>query len=59
VNCLKNIFKISITIYLYIKTAATCFDAVTPPSGSALLVFAKVIVVKIANYGISVCGDVA
>jgi len=44
---------------LYIKTAATCFDAVTPPSGSALLVFAKVIVVKIANYGISVCGDVA
>jgi hypothetical protein len=43
VNCLKNNFKI------YIKTAATCFGAVTPSSGGALLVLAKVTVVKIAN----------
>jgi hypothetical protein len=43
VNCLKNNFKI------YIKTAPTCFDAVTPSSGSALFVLAKVTVVKIAN----------
>jgi hypothetical protein len=41
VNCLKNNFKI------YIKTAPTCFGAVTPSSGSALL--AKVTVVKIPN----------
>jgi hypothetical protein len=43
VNCLKNNFKIDI------KTAPTCFGAVTPSSGSALLVLAKVTVVKIAN----------
>jgi hypothetical protein len=43
VNCLKNNFKI------YIKTAPTCFGAVTPLSGSTLFVLAKVIVVKIAN----------
>jgi len=43
VNRLKNNFKI------YTKTAPTCFDAVTPSSGSALLVLAKVTVVKIAN----------
>jgi hypothetical protein len=42
-NCLKNSFKI------YIKTAPTCFAAVTPSSGSALLVLAKVTVVKIIN----------
>jgi hypothetical protein len=53
VNCPKNNFKI------YIKTAPTCFGAVTPSSGSALLVLAKVTVVKITNYGTSVCGDVA
>jgi hypothetical protein len=47
VNCLKNNFKIYIKIE--IKTAATCFGAVTPSSGSALLVLAKVTVVKIAN----------
>jgi hypothetical protein len=46
-NCLKNNFKIYIKID--IKTAPTCFDAVTPSSGSALLVLAKVTVVKIAN----------
>jgi len=34
VNYLKNNFKI------YIKTAPTCFGAVTPSSGSALLVLA-------------------
>jgi len=39
----KNNIKIDI------KTAATCFGAVTPSSGSALLVLAKVTVVKIAN----------
>jgi len=43
VNSLKSNFKI------YIKTASTCFGAVTPSSGSALLVLAKVTVVKIAN----------
>jgi hypothetical protein len=40
---LKNNLKICIKID--IKTAPTCFGAVTPPSGSALLVLAKVIVV--------------
>ena len=53
VNCLKNNFKIYIKIN--IKTAPTCFGAVTPSSGSALLVLANVTVVKIANYGTSVC----
>jgi hypothetical protein len=48
VNCLKNNFKIDIKIN--IKTAPTFFGAVTPSSGSASLVLAKVIVVKIANY---------
>jgi hypothetical protein len=57
VNCLKNNFKIYIKIDM--KTAPTCFGAVTPSSGSVLLVLAKVTVVKIANYVTSVCGDVA
>ena len=43
VNCLKNNFKINI------KTAPTCFGAVTPSSGRALFVLAKITVVKIAN----------
>jgi hypothetical protein len=47
VDCLKSNFKIYIKIN--IKTAPTCFGAVTPSSGSALLVLAKVTVVKIAN----------
>jgi len=47
VNCLKNNFKIYIKIYII--TAPTCFGAVTPSSGRALLVLAKVTVVKIAN----------
>ena len=47
VNCLKNNFKIYIKID--IKTAPTCFGAITPSSWSTLLVFAKVTVVKIAN----------
>jgi len=34
VNCFKNKFKIYTKID--IKTAATCFGAVTPSSGSAL-----------------------
>ena len=47
VNCLKNDFKIRIKTN--IKTAPTCFGAVTPSSGNALLVLAKVTAVKIAN----------
>ena len=47
VNCLKNNFKIDMKINII--TALTCFVAVTPSSGSALLVLAKVTVVKIAN----------
>jgi hypothetical protein len=44
VNCLKNNIKIYIKIDT--KTAPTCFGAVTPSSGSALLELAKVTVVK-------------
>jgi hypothetical protein len=40
---LKNNIKI------YIKTTPTCFGAVTASLGRALLVLAKVTVVKIAN----------
>jgi len=47
VNCLKNNSKIYIKID--IKTAPVCFIAVTPSSGSALFVLAKVTVVKITN----------
>jgi len=47
VNCLKNNYKIFIKIN--IKTALTCFGAVTPSSGSSLFMLAKVTVVKIAN----------
>ena len=43
VNCLKSNFEI------HIKTAPTCFGAVTPSSGSALFVLAKGTVVKMAN----------
>jgi len=42
---LKNNFKFYIKIN--IKTAPTCFGAVTPSSGSALLVLAKVTVVNL------------
>jgi len=52
-DCLKNSIKI------YIKIAPTCFGLVTPSSGSALFLLAKVTVVKIDNYGTLVCGDVA
>jgi hypothetical protein len=47
VNCFNDNFKIYIKID--IKTAPTCFGAVTPSSGIALLVLAEVTVVKIAN----------
>jgi hypothetical protein len=47
-NCLKNNIKI------YITTAPTCFGAITPSSGSALFVLAKVTLGKIVNYGTSV-----
>ena len=50
VNCLKSNIKI------YSKIAPTCFGAVTPSTGSALFVLAKVTIVKIVNYGTSVCG---
>ena len=56
-NCLKNNFKIYIKID--IKRAPTCLGAVTPSSGSALLVLAEVTFVKIVNQNTSVCGDVA
>ena len=46
-NCLKNNFKTYIKID--IKTAPTCFGAVTPSSGSTLLMLAKVTVVKIVH----------
>jgi len=46
---LKNNIKI------YIKTAPTCFGAVTPSLGSSLFVLAKVTLVKIVNYVTSVC----
>ena len=46
VNCLKNNFKIYIKTD--IKTAPTCFSAVTPSSTRVLLVHAEVMVVKIA-----------
>jgi hypothetical protein len=46
-NCLKNNFKIYIKID--IKTAPTCFGAITPSSGSAQFELAKVTVVKIIN----------
>jgi len=49
VNFLKNNIKI------YIKAAPTCFGAVTTSSESALFVLAKVTVVRIVNYGTSVC----
>jgi len=38
-----------------VKKAPTYFGAVTPSSGSALFVLAKVTLVKIANYDTSVC----
>jgi hypothetical protein len=44
VSCLKNNIKIYITIY--IKTAPTCFGAVTLSSGIALFVLTEVAVVK-------------
>jgi hypothetical protein len=40
-SCLKN--------YIYIKTAPTCFDAVTPSSGSTLFMVSKFTVVKIVH----------
>jgi hypothetical protein len=48
VNCLEKKFKIHIQIN--IKTALPCFSAVTASTGGALLVLAKVTVVKVANY---------
>jgi len=48
-NCLKNSFNIYIKINT--KTAPTCFGAVTPSSGSALFVLAKVTVVNTMRTG--------
>ena len=39
-------------IKIYITLVPTCFGTVTPTSGSALFVLAKVTLVKIVNYGI-------
>ena len=44
-KCKIRVPKVKIDV----KTAPTCFGAVTPSSGSALLVLAKVTVVKIAK----------
>jgi hypothetical protein len=46
-DALENCFKKNIKIY--IKTAPTCFGAVTPSSGSVLFELAKVTVVKIVH----------
>jgi hypothetical protein len=46
-NCLESNFKIYTKID--IKTAPTCFGAITPSSESALFDLAKVTVVKIIN----------
>jgi len=48
-NCLKKKNNFKIYIQIDIKTAPTCFGAVTPSSGSTLLLLAKVTVLKIAN----------
>jgi hypothetical protein len=42
-------------IKIYSKIAPTCVGAVTPSSGSALFMLAKVTLVKIVSYGILVC----
>jgi hypothetical protein len=43
-------------IQIYIKIAPACFGVtVTPSSGSALSVLAKVTVAKMVNYGSSTC----
>jgi len=43
-------------VKIYIETAATCFGAATPSSGSALSVLAEATLVKkIANYCVSLC----
>jgi hypothetical protein len=60
VNCLENNFKtLKFYIKIDIKTAPTCFSAVTPSSESVLFLLAKVTVVKTANQNTSVCGGVA
>jgi hypothetical protein len=46
---LKTILKFAL------KIAPTRFGAVTPSSGKSFSVLTKVTVVKIANYGTSVC----
>jgi hypothetical protein len=57
-GCLQKMNNIKI----YIKTAPTCFTAVTPSSGSSLSLLLKLHFVTITNYGKSVCdyisGDV-
>jgi hypothetical protein len=52
-NAQVSVLKSNIKIY--IKIDPTCFGAITPSSGSALFVLAKVTLVKIVNYVISVC----
>jgi hypothetical protein len=50
-----TVLKKKNSIEIYIKIALTCFGAVTPSSGNALFMLAKVSVVKIVNYGTSMC----
>jgi len=52
VTVLKNSIKI------YVKIAPTYFGAVTPSSGTTLFMLTKVTLVKIFNYGTSVCAVV-
>jgi hypothetical protein len=48
VNCLKTILKFTLKLALK-QLRHVSVQSVTPPSGSALLVLAKITVVKIAN----------
>ena len=50
-----QVIVLKYNIKIYIKIAATCFCTVTPSSGSSLSVHAKVTLIKIVNYGPSVC----
>jgi len=50
-----QVIALKSNIKIYTKIAPTCFDAVTPSSGSALFMLAKVTLVKIVNYGTLVC----
>ena len=46
-----QVIVLKTNIKIYNKIAPTCFGAVTPSSGSASSVLAKVTLVKTVNYG--------